>query len=88
MEEQKYSTFYYAKLFLLMVIPIYGFFFTILLAFSKDMSLELRNLAKGALIARLTFWFVAVSGGIIFVSFMWPELSKFISEINILDLIY
>ena len=36
MNNARYTTASYTKLFLLMVIPIYGLCFTILLAFSKD----------------------------------------------------
>ena len=62
-----YSTSDYAKLFLLMIIPVYGFFFTALLAFSKDMSGELRCLARGAFIARIVFLiFLGIIGSVIF----------------------
>lgn len=85
------STFSYAKLFLLMVIPIYGFCFTALLAFSKDVDEDLRCLAKGALIARIVFVAVLVVGVIFCVSTLLPILNDFIdwalSNINIVQLL-
>ncbi len=76
MENERYSTLSYTKLFLLMVIPIYGLCFTALLAFSKDMDYELRCLARGALIARIVFWVICVLLVALFVLFLLPLLNK------------
>lgn len=91
MNSGRNSTFSYAKLFLLMVIPIYGFCFTALLAFSKDVDEELRCLAKGALIARIVFVAVLVCVVMLFISTLLPMLNDFIdwllSNINIVELL-
>ena len=76
------STMYYAKLFLLMIIPIYGFFFTTLIAFSKDVDEELKSLARGALIARIALWVVIGICVMLFCYFIWPILSSYINNIG------
>ena len=83
MNNEQYRTSDYAKLFLLMIIPVYGFCFTFLLAFSKDVSDGLKSLARGALIARITFLFVIGIGGFVLISTIWPSLNQFISRLGI-----
>ena len=78
MDNEQYTTKDFAKLFLLMVIPVYGLFFTVLLAFSKDISPELKSLARGALIARIIFVLgvIAVIGGFFYT--ILPKINEFI----------
>ena len=86
MDNERYTTFDYAKLFLLMIIPIYGFCFTCLLAFSKEVTGELKCFAKGALIARLVFLFGLAIIAIISVSYVLPYLSNLLNRFNVLRL--
>lgn len=86
MNNVRYTTASFAKLFLLMVIPIYGLCFTVLLAFSKDIEEELKSLARGALIARIIF---LIALGIIiavFISYILPWASEYFNTLNILKL--
>ena len=93
MENNKHTTADSAKLFLLMIIPFYGFCFTVLLAFSKDMSSEIKALAKGALIARIVFLFALGIGIVVFVGTILPTITEFISGfdanklVNILNIL-
>lgn len=86
MDNERYTTFGYAKIFLLMIIPVYGFFFTVLLGFSKDITGELRFLARGALVARIVFLFVAIICIGIFFSAILPMLNNFINNTNFIRL--
>ncbi len=90
MENERYSTLSYTKLFLLMIIPIYGLCFSILLAFSKDIDYELRCLARGALIARIAFWIICALLIVLFVLFLLPllnfSLDNLFSDENIMKL--
>lgn len=86
MNNVRYTTASYAKLFLLMIIPIYGLCFTVLLAFSKDIEEELKSLARGALIARVIF---LIALGIIitvFISYILPWVSEYFNTLNIFKL--
>jgi len=86
MPNREGSTLYYAKIFLLMVIPIYGFFFTVLLAFSKDVEMELQYLARGALIARIVFLIILTMVSIVLITSVLPYLNNFIDGMGILRL--
>lgn len=86
MDNERYTTFSYAKLFLLMLIPVYGLCFTVLLAFSKDIGGELKCLARGALIARIVFLVVLGVGISAFASYILPSLSDFFDRLNVLKL--
>lgn len=86
MTSERHTVGYYAKLFLLMIIPVYGFFFTILLAFSKDVSDELKTLAKGALIARIAFLVMIIIGFAIFTSMILPMINNFLNNLGVLKL--
>jgi len=83
MESEEYGTWDYAKLFLIMVIPIYGFCFTALLAINKKVPMELKVLARGALIARVTFLSVLAIGASFFVSQIMPYLSELLDKFRI-----
>lgn len=88
MDNEKYTTSDYTKLFLLMVIPIYGFIFTALLAFSKDdIGNEIKSLAKGALIARTVFWVIFLCLAALFISRVLPLLIDIFSELNIFKIL-
>ena len=86
MDNEQYTTKDFAKIFLLMVIPVYGLFFTILLASSKDISPELKSLARGALIARITFvlGIVVIAG--VFIYSILPEINNFIVSSGLMNL--
>jgi len=84
MNEERYGTLDYAKLFLLMLIPIYGFCFTLLLSFSDEISSELKCLARGAFIARIVFLVVIVLFGGIFLSSIWPVLTELFNRLGVL----
>lgn len=86
MDNEKYTTISYAKLFLLMIIPIYGLCFTILLAFSKDIGEELKSLARGALIARIVCLIVLAVGISVGLIYIIPMIGDFFSKTNILKL--
>jgi len=87
MENNNHGTAYYAKLFLLMIIPVFGFCFTALLAFSKDMSVELKSLARGALIARITFLIVAGIGVLVFIETILPAIIDFINNFDMINVL-
>lgn len=86
MTNERHTVGYYTKIFLLMIIPIYGFFFTMLLAFSKDVSDELKALAKGAFIARIVFLFMLAIGLVIFMSMLLPMINNLLNNLGILRL--
>ena len=86
MENKKHSTGYYAKLFLLMIIPVYGFCFTILLAFSKDVPEETKALARGAFIARIVFLIMIGIGAVIFIGTILPAITDFINKFDIIKI--
>lgn len=86
MDNEKYTTASYAKLFLLMIIPIYGLCFTVLLAFSKDIEGEIKSLARGALIARVVFLVALVVGVFVLCSYILPSISGIFSGIDLLKL--
>ena len=86
MDNEEYGTVYYAKLFLLMIIPVYGFFFTMLLAFSKDVEDELKYLARGALIARIVFLIFVITGIAFVFSMLLPALNEFIAKAGLIRL--
>jgi len=86
MNNERYTTFNFAKLFLLMIIPIYGFCFTFLLSFSKDVDQELKCLARGALIARLVFLLILAGGIIVFSFYLLPLITDFLNKANMLRL--
>ena len=77
------DTFFYTKLFLLMVIPFFGFLFCFLLSFSKEADYELKSIARGALIARIIFDVVLLVGGVILIDYVFPYLQMLISNINL-----
>lgn len=81
MENESYSTFSYTKLFLLMIIPIYGLCFTVLLAFNKDVDYELKCLARGALIARVVFLIFATLAFVSVLVFFLPMLNDFFAKL-------
>lgn len=86
MNNVRYTTASYTKLFLLMIIPIYGLCFTVLLAFSKDIEEELKCLARGALIARVIFLIALGITITIFISYILPWISEYFNTLNILKL--
>ena len=86
MDNEQFGTFDYAKLFLLMIIPVYGFFFTVLLAFSGDIGDELKYLARGALIARIVFLLFLVFAFSVMFSVGLPAIDSFINRINVFRL--
>lgn len=81
MDKEVYSTKDYAKLFFLMAIPIYGFCFTALLAFSKDVEGEMKNLARDAFIVRLVVLVVLGIGLAIFFVKILPHMENFMNSI-------
>lgn len=86
MADERHSVGYYAKLFLLMIIPLYGFFFTVLLAFSKDVSDELKTLARGAFIARIVFLLMLTIILVVFISTLLPMINNFLNNLGVLRL--
>ena len=86
MDNEQFGTLDYAKLFLLMIIPVYGFFFTILLTFSGDIGDELKYLARGALIARIVFLLFLVFAVFALLSIGLPAIDNFINRINVFRL--
>ena len=84
MENSQHSTMYYIKLFLLMIIPMYGLCFTLLLAFSNDVDDELKNLARGALVARIVFLFIIIILGVLLGTVIMPYLNNFLNSLGIL----
>ncbi len=87
MDNKQSSTLDYAKLFLLMIIPVYGFCFTALLAFSKDVTGELKYLARGAFVARMVFLTFVGIIAIIFFSTALPYIKDFINNIEALGVL-
>jgi len=86
MDNEVYSTSDYAKLFLLMLIPVYGFLYTVLLAFNKNIGRELSCLARGALIARVIFLIFVIVVFIVMFSTILPMLNNFMNNMGILRL--
>ena len=84
MNNVRYTTASYTKLFLLMIIPIYGLCFTVLLAFSKDIEEELKCLARGALIARVIFLIALGITITIFISYIRADSFHFPIMLSIL----
>lgn len=87
MDNKNHSTAYYVKLFLLMIIPVYGFFFTLLLAFSKDISSETKALARGAFVARIVFLLVVGIGTVVFLGTILPVITDFINKLDVIKIL-
>lgn len=77
------NTFFFTKLFLLMVIPFFGFLFCFMLSFSKEVDYELKSIARGSLIARIIFDSVLLIGSVFLIDYVFPYLQMFISNIDI-----
>ena len=82
MDKEKKDTFFYARLFLLMIIPVYGFCFTALLAFSKEITDELKYLARGAFIARIVLLIVVGIVAAIFFTIALPYIMDFVARLQ------
>lgn len=87
MDNKNHSTVYYAKLFLLMIIPVYGFCFTLLLSFSKDIAGETKALARGALISRIVFLIVLGIGTLVFIGTILPAITDFINKFDVINIL-
>lgn len=87
MDNKNHSTAYYAKLFLLMIIPVYGFCFILLLSFSKDVTSETKALARGALIARIVFLLVVGIGTVVFLETILPVITDFINKLDVIKIL-
>ena len=64
----------YTKVLLLIVIPGFGLIFSFLLAFSKNDTGKLKNLARAALIVRVVVWVVSILLISVWISEIWPFL--------------
>lgn len=80
MNDERKNVWYYAKLFLLMIIPVYGFIFTFLLAFSKDVDYELKALARGAFIARIVFLIMIGLVGVLLIFKAMPMIDSLVNR--------
>ena len=49
----KKTVWYYTRIFFFMIIPVFGLFYTLFLAFVEDRNEDINKLAKGALIIRI-----------------------------------
>jgi len=64
----------YTKVLLLIVIPGFGLIFSFLLAFSKNDTGKLKNLARASLIVRVVVWVVAITLISLWLTEIWPFL--------------
>ena len=64
----------YTKALLLIVIPGFGLLFSLLLAFSKNDTGKLKNLARAALIVRVVVWIVSIALISVWMNEIWPFL--------------
>ena len=49
----KKTVWYYTRIFFFMIIPVFGLFYTLFLAFVEDRNEDINKLGKGALIIRI-----------------------------------
>jgi len=64
----------YTKALLLIIIPGFGLLFSLLLAFSKNDTGKLKNLARAALIVRVVVWIVSIALISVWMNEIWPFL--------------
>lgn len=64
----------YTKVLLLIVIPGFGLIFSFLLAFSRNDTGKLKNLARASLIVRVVVWVVAITLIFLWLNEIWPFL--------------
>lgn len=64
----------YTKVLLLIVIPCFGLVFSCLLAFSKNDTGKLKNLARASLIVRVVVWLVLITFISLWLTEIWPFL--------------
>lgn len=65
---------YYTKIFFFMIIPVFGLFYTLFLAFVEDRDADINKLAKGALIIRILAIILLLAILVIVVKFIIPDV--------------
>lgn len=65
---------YYTKIFFFMIIPVFGLFYTLFLAFIEDRDEDINKLAKGALIIRIIAIALLIALLAIIVKFIIPDV--------------
>lgn len=65
---------YYIKIFFFMVIPVFGLFYTLFLAFVEDRDNDINKLAKGALIIRILTIILLLALLTVVVKFIIPDV--------------
>lgn len=70
----------YTKVLLLTVIPGFGLIFSFLLAFSRNNTGKLKNLARATLIVRFVLWAFLIVGISVWLNEIWPFLQSEFSK--------
>lgn len=70
----------YTKVLLLIVIPVFGLIFSFLLAFSKNDTGKLKNLARSSLIVRVVVWIVLIAAVSVWLTKIWPFLQTQLNQ--------
>lgn len=77
-----FTTFEYVKLILLMIIPVFGLFFSVVLITDKTCGIAIKNLAKAMIIVKLIIDIVIVLIAIFIVPFIIPILTGLIDRLE------
>lgn len=70
----KKSVGYYTKILFFMIIPVFGLFYTLFLAFVEDRDKDVNKLAKGALIVRVIAIILLIAILAIVVNYIIPDV--------------
>lgn len=74
------TIFFYVRIFFFMIIPVFGLFYTLYLAFIEDRDEDIRKLAKGALIIRILVVVLLLIALAIGVYYIMPNVESWLNS--------
>lgn len=77
---EKKNVWFYTRMFFFMLIPVFGLFYTLYLAFIEDRDKDINKLAKGALIIRILAVILLIIVLAVGVYYIMPNLENWLNN--------
>lgn len=74
------TVWFYTRIFFFMLIPVFGLFYTLYLAFIEDRDEDIRRLAKGALVIRIFAIVILLFVLFMGVTYIMPNLERWLNS--------